>query len=193
MKTRLKNHPEPLPIGAPAPDFALPGVDGKTHRLGDFGAPVLVYVQGCNHCPYVLAALDRLQRLARDYKDKGVQFVMVNSNDAAQYPADDFAAMRRFKEAHALPFPYLFDETQEVAKAYRTFRTPELLVFGEERTLAYHGRIDDNLKEPERATTHELKDALDALLSGGAVAEPETYAVGCTVKWKPGNEPWLSE
>ena len=192
MKTRLKNHPEPLPIGARAPDFALLGVDEKTYTLDDFDAPVFVYVQGCNHCPYVLAALDRLKRLAREY-EKGVQFVMVNSNDAAQYPADDFAAMQRFREAHALPFPYLFDETQEVAKAYRTFRTPELLVFGEARTLAYHGRIDDNLKEPENATTHELKDALNALLSGRVVAEPETYAVGCTVKWKPGNEPWLSE
>ena len=192
MKARMKTHPEPLPIGAPAPDFTLPGVDGQTHRLSEFDAPVLVYVQGCNHCPYVLAALDRLKGLAQDYADKGVQFVMVNSNDAAQYPEDDFAAMERFSETHALPFPYLFDETQEVAKAYRTFRTPELLVFGEARKLAYHGRIDDNLKEPEKATTHELKDALDALLRGDAVREPETYALGCTVKWKPGNEPVLS-
>ncbi len=191
MKTRLKNHPEPLPIGASAPDFALLGVDDKPYRLSDVDAPVFVYVQGCNHCPYVLAALDRLKRLASEYGAKGVQFVMVNSNDAAQYPDDSFGAMQAFSEAHALPFPYLYDETQEVAKAYRTFRTPELLVFDERRTLAYHGRIDDNLKEPEKARTHELQDALDALLSGEAVAEPETYAAGCTVKWKPGNEPWL--
>ena len=167
-------------------------MDGKTYHLSDFGASVLVYVQGCNHCPYVLASLDRLKRLAQDYAAKGVQFVMVNSNDAAQYPDDDFRAMQRFAEEHALPFPYLFDETQEVAKAYRTFRTPELLVFDEARTLAYHGRIDDNLKEPAKATTHELRDALDALLSGEGVPEPETYALGCTVKWKPGNEPVLS-
>ena len=190
MKIRMKNHPEPLPIGARALDFTLPSVDDKTYRLGDFDASVFVYVQGCNHCPYVLAALDRLKKLARDYEDKGVQFVMINSNDAAQYPADSFEAMKDFSEAHALPFPYLFDETQEVARAYRTFRTPEILVFGERRTLTYHGRIDDNLKEPEKASTHELRDALDALLGGKEVAEPETYALGCTVKWKPGNEPW---
>ena len=192
MKTRMKTHPEPLPIGATAPDFALPGVDGKTYHLSDFTSSVLVYVQGCNHCPYVLASLDRLKRLAQDYADKGVQFVMVNSNDAAQYPDDSFEAMQRFTEEHALPFPYVFDETQETAKAYRTFRTPELLVFDKARKLAYHGRIDDNLKEPEKATTHELKDALSALLNGEGVPEPETYALGCTVKWKPGNEPVLS-
>lgn len=183
------NHPEPLPIGATAPDFALPGTDGRTYHLSDFHAPVFVYIQGCNHCPYVLAALGRLKKLAREYEGKGVQFVMVNSNDAAQYPEDSFGAMERFNEAHRLPFAYLFDETQEVAKAYRTFRTPELLVFGAQRTLAYRGRIDDNLKEPQNATTHELRDALDALLRGEAVTEPETYALGCTVKWKPGNEP----
>ena len=190
MKTRLKNHPEPLPIGAPAPDFALLGVDERTYHLSDFDASVFVYVQGCNHCPYVLAALGRLKNLAQDYEDRGVQFVMVNSNDAAQYPDDSFPATQHFAKLHALPFPYLFDETQEVARAYRTFRTPEILVFNRERTLAYHGRIDDNLKEPEQASTHELKDALDALLSGETVEQPETYAVGCTVKWKPGNEPW---
>ncbi len=193
MKARIKTHPDPLPIGAHAPDFALPGVDEKIYRLEDIDSSLFVYVQGCNHCPYVLAALDRLKRLAQAYEDKGVQFVMVNSNDAARYPDDSFEGMQTFAETHALPFPYLFDETQEVAQAYRTFRTPEILVFGEERTLAYHGRIDDNLKEPEKASTHELKDALNALLKGDAVKEPETYALGCTVKWKPGNEPVLDE
>ena len=185
----MKTHPDVLPIGAPAPPFALPGVDGSTHRLADIDASVFVYVQGCNHCPYVLAYLDRLKALANAYADKGVAFVMVNSNDAERYPDDDLEGMKRFAAEHALPFPYLWDASQEVARAYRTLRTPEVLVFDEARKLAYHGRIDDNAKEPEAVTTHELKDALEALLGGKTVAEPETYAVGCTVKWKPGNEP----
>ena len=185
----MKTHPDVLPVGAPAPDFALPGVDGATHRLTDLDAPVFVYIQGCNHCPYVLAYLDRFKALTDEYADKGVAFVMVNSNDAERYPDDDFEGMKKFAAEHMLPFPYLWDPSQETAKAYRTLRTPEVLVFDASRKLAYHGRIDDNAKEPEAVTTHELKDALEALLAGDEVAEPETYAVGCTVKWKPGNEP----
>lgn len=181
-----------LAIGAAAPDFKLPGVDGKTYQRDDFHKPIFVYVQGCNHCPYVLAYLKRLKRFARDYAEHA-DVVMVNSNDAEQYPSDDFDAMQTFAKTHALPFPYLFDADQSVARAYRAFRTPELLVFGRERTLAYRGRIDDSVKEPEAATTHEFKDALDALVAGQPVPEPETYAIGCTVKWKPGNEPALAE
>ncbi len=188
----MKTHPDVLPIGAKAPDFTLVGVDGKTYRLADFDAPVLVYVQGCNHCPYVIAYLDRLEELATSYRDRGVQFVMVNSNDPATYPNDAFEPMKRFAAEHQLPFPYLHDPTQEVARAYHTVRTPEVLVFDRDRRLAYHGRIDDNAKEPEKVTSHELRDALEALLAGQPVPEPETYAVGCTVKWKPGNEPAIA-
>lgn len=184
----MKTHPEPLPIGAAAPDFDLPATDGRRYRLADIDTPVFVYVQGCNHCPYVLGYLERIKTLAQTYEGRA-GFVMVNSNDAETYPDDSFEAMAHFAKEHALPFPYLFDKTQEIAKAYRTFRTPEVLVFDKECKLAYHGRIDDNAKEPEQATIHELRDALDALLAGHPVSRPETYAVGCTVKWKPGNEP----
>jgi hypothetical protein len=117
---------------------------------------------------------------------------MVNSNDAKRFPEDSFENMKRFAEEHALNFPYLFDETQEVAMAYRTFRTPEPLVFDSRRRLVYHGRIDDSSKEPAKVTSYDLKDAIEAALAGKPVADPETYAVGCTVKWKEGNEPTLS-
>lgn len=187
----MQTHPEPLPIGAPAPSFQLPGVDGKDYRFEDFAAPLLVYIQGCNHCPIVLAYLERIKAYARDYAPRGVDFVMVNSNDVDKVEDDSFPAMKAFSAKHQLPFPYLYDESQEVARAYRTFRTPEVLVFDRERKLCYHGRIDDNAKEPEQASSFEFKEALDALLDGQPVPVPETYAVGCTVKWKPGNEPVL--
>jgi peroxiredoxin len=184
----MKTHPDMLPLGSPAPDFSLPSTDGTTYRLSDLRVPVFVYVQGCNHCPYVLAYLERLKDLSKRFEGRA-QLVMVNSNDAQSHPEDAFGEMVAFAEEHALPFPYLYDETQEVARAYRTFRTPEVLVFDEDRRLAYRGRIDDNAKEPERVTQRDLEAAVGALLAGERVPDPETYAVGCTVKWKPGNAP----
>ena len=179
-----------LPIGAPAPAFALRSTDGETVALDAFAdAPVFVYVQGCNHCPVVLANLDRLNELARAYEDRGVRFVMVNSNDADRYEDDSYDAMVDFAHQHALPFPYLHDPEQTTARAYRTVRTPEVLVFDAERTLRYHGRIDDSPKDASAAATHELRDAIEALLDGRAPDPAETWAVGCTVKWRPENAP----
>ena len=185
----MNTYPEVLAIGAQAPDFSLPATDGRTYSLADFDAPVFVYVQSCNHCPFVHAYLDRLKALATEFAPQGVQFAMVNSNDAASHPDDDFGSMRTFAEEKGLPFPYLHDESQQIAQTYRAVRTPEILVFDAARTLRYHGRIDDDAKEPESVTVTDLRDALEALVTGGDIAEPETYAVGCTVKWKPGNEP----
>lgn len=185
-------HPAPLAIGDAAPEFDLPAVNPQTAgarvRMQDVTTKFFVYVQGCNHCPYVLANVDRLSSLARAY-EAGVTFVMVNSNDAETYPDDAPEAMARFAEEHALPFAYLYDEDQSVARAYRTFRTPEVLVFDEHRRLAYHGRIDDSPKDPGGVTRQDVRDALDALLAGDTPPEAETWAVGCTVKWKPGNFP----
>lgn len=178
-----------LHIGASAPTFDLPAAGGGRVRLDDLrDAELFVYVQGCNHCPVVLAYLERLKAIAREYEERGVAVVMVNSNDAERHPDDSFAAMVRFRDEHDLPFPYLHDEDQEVASAYRTVRTPEVLVFDAERRLRYHGRIDD-AKDPKDVTSHDLREALDALLRGEELAEPETWAVGCTVKWKPGRSP----
>lgn len=182
--------PVQLAIGATAPDFSLTATDGSTVSLADVAdASVFVYVQGCNHCPYVLANLERLRDLAHRFADRGVRFVMVNSNDADRYEDDSFDAMVRFAGEHDLPFPYLHDPSQQTALAYRTVRTPEVLVFDSERTLRYHGRIDDAPKDPASATSHELADAIDALLEGRPPEPAETWAVGCTVKWKPGRNP----
>ncbi len=184
----MKTQPDPLPIGADAPPFDLPAADGRRHRLQDFGAELFVYVQACNHCPYVVANVERLTRLARDYRGS-VDVVFVNSNDAETHPTDDVEAMRAFARDHDLPFPYLRDSDQSVAQAYRTQRTPEVLVFDRERRLRYHGRIDDSPKDPDAVTQNTLRNALDAILAGRSVVEAETFAMGCTVKWKPGNFP----
>jgi len=179
-----------LPLGATAPHFDLVASDGTRASLDDFAeAKTFVYVQGCNHCPYVVANIGRLAELARHYQPHGVRFVMVNSNDADRYEDDSFEAMGRFAAEHDLPFPYLHDPEQEVALAYRTVRTPEVLVFDAERRLRYHGRIDDSAKDPSAASSHELRDALDALLDGRAPDPAETWAVGCTVKWRPDRNP----
>jgi peroxiredoxin len=185
----MQTQPDALPLGSTAPDFDLPATDGSRVALRDLEADVVVYVQGCNHCPMVLATIERLTTLARAYEGRGVQFVMVNSNDAQRSPDDSFEAMQRFTREHDLPFPYLWDEDQRVARAYRTVRTPELLVFDQERRLRYHGRIDDSPKDASAVTRHDLRDALDAVLAGRDIAEPETWAVGCTVKWKPERAP----
>ncbi|MEJ2667566.1 MAG: thioredoxin family protein [Deinococcales bacterium] len=180
--------PATLPIGTSAPPFDLVATDGRRYRLDDFGAELFVYVQACNHCPYVLANVDRLVALARAFEGR-VDFAFVNSNDAKTYPDDAMEPMRAFASEHALPFPYLRDDQQSVARAYRTQRTPEVLVFDADRRLRYHGRIDDSPKDAGAVTDETLRSALDALLAGAAVAEAETFAMGCTVKWKPGNFP----
>jgi peroxiredoxin len=180
----METYPETLPLGSRAPEFELPGVDGKSYRLEAIRSPIFIYVQSSNLCPVVQAYLGRLNALAEEYADR-VRFVMVNANDGEQ---ESLEPMQRFAAEHALTFPYLKDETQEVARAYRTVRTPEVLVFDRQRKLAYHGRIDDN-KDEAKVTKRELHEALEAILAGRPVSEPETYAVGCTVKWKPGNEP----
>ncbi len=180
--------PQPLAIGAPAPAFDLAATDGARYRLSDFHAELFVYVQACNHCPYVLANVERLVTLARAYQGR-VDMVFVNSNDADAYPDDGPLPMAEFTAEHGLPFPYLRDPDQSVAQAYRTQRTPEVLVFDRERRLRYHGRIDDSPKDPAAVTQETLRDALDRLLAGKDVDEAETFAMGCTVKWRPGNFP----
>jgi peroxiredoxin len=174
---------EPLPLGTPAPDFDLPTATGGRARLAEVDTELFVYVQGCNHCPVVLAYLDRLQELARGYAGRAT-FVMVNANDAERYPEDSFAAMQAFATAHDLAFAYAWDADQRVALAYRTVRTPEVLLFDRERRLRYHGRVDD-AKDPSEVVRHDLCEALDELLAGRPVSVPQTWAVGCTVKWTP--------
>ncbi len=174
-----------IKIGDPIVPFRLPGVDGRTHGTDDYATtPILVVIFSCNHCPYVQAWEDRMIAIQRDYLARGVQFLLINSNDPAQYPEDSFEEMQKRASLKGYPFPYLFDETQEVARSYGAERTPEVFVFDRDRRLRYHGAIDDNYEDPSRVQAHYLRDALDALLSGNPVPVEETRPVGCTVKWR---------
>ncbi len=174
-----------LNIGDLAPEFSLPGVDGKTYSLESFAEKqVLVVVFSCNHCPYVKAYEDRMIKLQADYADKGVALVAICSNDAAKYPLDSFDNMVKRAREKGYNFPYLRDETQEIARAYGAGFTPEFFVFDRERRLAYHGRMDDNVDDPENVTRHYLREAIDALLAGRPVEQAEVFPVGCTIKWK---------
>jgi peroxiredoxin len=167
-----------------APAFDLPGVDGRNHTLDEYAdATIIVLVQSCNHCPYVLAWEGRIDALAREYADRGVRFVAVNSNDAEAYPADSFDAMVEHAREARYSFDYLYDESQEVARALGSERTPEAFVFDADRRLVYHGAVDDNREEAD-VTTSYLRGALDAALAGEAPAIADTAPVGCTVKWR---------
>lgn len=174
-----------LKIGDKAIPFELPGVDGQDHALGDYAdKEIVVLFFGCNHCPYVLAWEDRLIQTQADYADRGVQFIEINPNDPEKYAADSFPNMKKHAEEKGFNFPYLFDETQEVARYYGAERTPEMFVFDKDRILRYHGAPDDNYERPEEITRHYLRDALDAILTGQTPVTPETPPVGCTIKWK---------
>lgn len=174
----------PLRPGAPAPDFALPGVDAKTWRLADFASsPALVVAFWCNHCPYVRAYEDRLIEYAREAHPRGVAVVAISSNETENYPEDDFPHMVERARSKAYPFPYLRDEDQAVAKAYGAQCTPHFLVFGPERRLVYQGRFDDSKDKPEGVRLRYLPDAVDDVLAARAVRTPETWAIGCSIKW----------
>jgi peroxiredoxin len=170
--------------GDPAPDFALPAVDGKTYRLSGFAKdPVLVVTFWCNHCPYVQAWEGRMIELAKQYGPKGVGFVLINSNDARAYPEDRFESMVQRAKDHHYPIPYLHDESQQVAHAYGALVTPHPMVFDKDRKLLFQGRIDNDHQHPERANTHYLANALDQALNGGKVSPSEVMVAGCSVKW----------
>jgi len=174
-----------MKLGEQAADFSLKGVDGKTHSLEDFaGAKALVVVFSCNHCPYVMAYEDRMIALQRDYAGKGVRLVAINSNDADNYPEDAFDRMVERSSKKAYNFPYLRDETQEVAKAYGATHTPHLFVFDARGKLAYTGKIDDNWEDAGAVKSPFLREALDELVAGRPPKLAETHAIGCTIKWK---------
>ena len=173
-----------MKLGDPAPSFALPGVDGSEHTLDDYAAAdVLVLIQSCNHCPYVLAWEGRMAAIQRDYADRGVRIVTVNSNDAGRYPEDSFAEMQRHAKEGEFPFDYLHDESQSLVQTLGAEHTPEVFLFDRDRRLVYHGAIDDN-REETGVRRHYLREALDATLSGREPPVAETQAVGCTVKWR---------
>ncbi|CAI2717357.1 thioredoxin family protein [Nitrospina watsonii] len=178
-------HSTMVPLGTQAPAFELPGTDGKLYSLDSFqDKEVLAIVFMCNHCPYVKAVLPRLIDLQNRFAGKSVQFVGINANDAVKYPDDSMESMQRIVKEKNIPFPYLFDETQQVAKAYDAVCTPDIYVFGSERTLQYRGRIDDNWEHPEKVTKHDLEDALNAILDGQLMTQEQIPSMGCSIKWK---------
>jgi peroxiredoxin len=171
-------------IVATAPTFDLPGVDGRNHTLEEYAeTPILVLIQSCNHCPYVLAWEGRINALQHEYASKGVRIVAISSNDAEAYPADSFEKMVEHARDAGYEFDYLYDESQDVLRALGSERTPECFVFDADRRLVYHGAVDDN-REEEHVTTHYLRDAIEAALAGEAPPIAETPPVGCTVKWR---------
>jgi peroxiredoxin len=171
-------------IGEKAPDFNLPGVDGKTYSFASFqNEPVLVVMFTCNHCPYVQAYEDRLIAIRRDYADQGVSLVAVNANEIKNYPEDSFPHMVKRAKAKGYNFPYLRDEDQTVAAAYGATYTPEVFVLDPERRLRYTGRIDDNWQQPDKVASHDLRNAIEALLRNQSLSQTETHAIGCTIKW----------
>ena len=174
-----------LALGQPAPEFALTGVDGREHALGDYDeAELLVLIQSCNHCPYVIAWEERMVGIQADYADRGVRLVAVNSNDASRYPGDSLEQMTARAAERGFNFDYLCDPTQDVARALGSERTPEVFVFDKRRRLVYHGAIDDN-RDETAVDRRYLRDALDAALAGSQPAPAETPPVGCSVKWLP--------
>jgi peroxiredoxin len=174
-----------LEFGDVALPFELPAVDGQTYSLAALaeGKKATAVVFMCNHCPYVLAWLDRLIAVAKDYAGQGVALAGINANDANKYPADSFENMQNLARERGLPFPYLHDESQEIAAAYGAQRTPEIFLFDDDLRLRYHGAPDDNYDEPQAAEPY-LRQALDAVLGGSTPSVVETPPVGCTIKWK---------
>lgn len=165
--------------------FSLPATDGSVvsaDQLAD--RPVLGVVFWCNHCPYVKAWEDRLIALQREYAPRGLQLVLINSNDPAAYPDDSFEAMQIRAREKSYPFPYLFDDSQAVARQFGATRTPEIFLFDADRTLRYHGAPDDNFENPGAVGHHFLRDAIEALLAGREPATATTPPKGCTIKWK---------
>lgn len=183
-------------LGSTAPFFDLPvanpsadGLSGDRRNLNDYAADALVVVFTCNHCPFAKHVEDALIRSAADWSGKGAQFVLISANDARGYPEDSFGSMAARAAEKAYPFPYLYDESQEVAKAYGAVCTPDFFVYGPDRKLAYRGRYDETRPGMGAATGKDLHEALDMLLSSGAVLDAQVPSIGCNIKWKPGNEP----
>ncbi|HEX9474854.1 MAG TPA: thioredoxin family protein [Steroidobacteraceae bacterium] len=178
-------------LGDPAPAFALPDPAGRIHSLGDFSADrglLLAFI--CNHCPYVIHVLDGLVKFAAEYRTRGLATVAISANDVAAYPEDGPVKMAALAKARNFSFPYLYDETQQTAKAYGAACTPDFLVYDSGRRLAYHGRFDGSRPRGSAPVTgSDLRRAADAILAGGPAPPDQIPSQGCSLKWKPGNEP----
>ena len=180
-----------LALGTQMPAFRLADPSGKSISSDDFGdAPGFLVAFICNHCPYVKHIRSHFAQLAREYQAKGVAFVGINSNDVKEYPEDSPEMMAKEVKTIGYSFPYLYDERQEVEKAYQAACTPDFYLFDRERRLVYRGQMDDSRPGNKRPVTGaDLRSALDAVLAAKPVSTDQKPSVGCNIKWKPGNQP----
>lgn len=181
-----------LPLGTKAPDFSLPDtVSGKTVSLSDFSDKTgLLVMFICRHCPYVQHVKQGLARLGKDCAGKELGIVAISANDAEHYPEDAPASLKAFAQEEGFTFPLLYDESQEVAKAYTAACTPDFFLFDKERKLVYRGRMDESRPDSGKPVTgKELRAAIDAVLAGRPVSGDQKPSIGCNIKWKTGNEP----
>jgi peroxiredoxin len=180
-----------LPLGTAMPPFSLPDLDGRVVTDRDFpDASALLVAFICPHCPYVKHVRDAFAQVVREYQPRNVAVVAINSNDAQAFPDDDPAGMRREASAAGFSFPYLYDESQEIAKAFHAACTPDFFVFDRDRRLAYRGQFDSSRpKSATPVTGADLRRALDAVIAGQAVPSTQLPSVGCNIKWKPRNAP----
>ncbi len=178
-----------LELGTEAPAFSLPDPDGEVHTFAEGAAAYLVMFI-CNHCPFVIHVRDELARLGRDYAGRGVAVYAISSNDTDNYPADAPEHMKREAAEHGFTFPYLYDEDQAVAKAYRAACTPDFFLFDGDRRLVYRGQLDGSRPSNNVPVDgRDLRAAMDAVLAGRGVDPQQTPSIGCNIKWKPGNAP----
>ena len=179
MDTKLKPGDEAIA-------FELLGVDDQDHALRDYAEDkeAVAVIFTCNHCPYARAWEDRIVRIQADYAARGLQVIAISANDPQRYPADSFPKMKERAQEKGFNFPYLYDESQEVARAYGAERTPEVFLLGKDARLLYHGSVDDNYEDPGAVRNHYLRDALDAALAGEEPRVVETLPIGCTIKWR---------
>jgi peroxiredoxin len=180
-----------LPLGTKAPPFSLANVDGRMVSLEDFkSAPALLVAFICNHCPFVKHVADGFAELARDYQARGAAVVAISSNNPVTHPTDSPEQMVHEAENRGYTFPYLFDETQDVAKAYRAACTPDFYVFDKDQKLVYRGQMDDSRPDSGIPVTGaDLRAALDAVLAGKLPSERQKPSIGCNIKWRAGSEP----
>ncbi len=180
-----------LELGTSAPDFSLPDTEGNIVSLADFDkSPALLVIFMCNHCPFVKHVLNKLVELVKEYQARGVAVVGINSNDVANYPDDSPEKMAKLAKEAGFTFPYLYDETQEVAKAYSAACTPDFFLFDGGRSLVYRGQMDDSRPGNGLSVTgDDLTATIDAVLNGEPVATDQKPSMGCNIKWKSGNEP----
>ena len=180
-----------LQVGAKAPKFSLPATDGKKYQLDDFKSKYLVVFFTCNRCPYVTGSDEVTRATANKFKNRGVEFVGINSNSKNTYASDDLPHMVSRMEEYRFPWKYLYDESQEVALIYGALRTPHFYVFDENRLLVYTGRGVDNPKDASRITVNDLERALEELTTGKEISVSLTNPIGCNVKWDGKEAHWM--